>query len=141
MRILKYFYPVIVGVILSELLIASVLYYNELNPVIAAIFGLLFTVPVGLFWESYRKPELSIIGKHTVSFLPGGMFRYMCQRIIIENSGRSAAANCKGYIVVGDVKELVCWTVPAERPTPKIEKVSIFVLSIKERNPFPMHLY
>jgi hypothetical protein len=56
---------------------------------------------------------IKIKGVETVWFNPGDHpdWRYRANRRIVENSGRSAAKNCKGYIDTGKRKERVCWMV------------------------------
>lgn len=44
----------------------------------------------------------------------------MANRIIVKNIGKSAAKNCKGWIVTEKGKERVSWVVPKERPTATI---------------------
>ncbi|MEK9133763.1 MAG: hypothetical protein AAB333_02790 [Pseudomonadota bacterium] len=97
--------------------------FKELYPAITAIGGLLFVIPIRLFWLSYMKPVLELKNEiESRSFHPiGGSLEYVCNRIIVENTGRSAAKNCKGYIVItGKAKERVCWTIPDERPNATI---------------------
>lgn len=98
---------------------------RELYPVIAAVGGLLFTIPIRLGWQSYMKPVLKFNGVEPISFKPNHTsLQYIAQRIIVENNGRSAAKNCKGYVIYeeGEIerKERVCWTVPKERPNATI---------------------
>ena len=38
----------------------------------------------------------------------------------MENTGRSAATNCKAYIISKNGKGRVCWVVPKERPNATI---------------------
>lgn len=91
------------------------------------------------------KPKLCI--KKEVKyrdFDPGG-YPYKACRILIENNGRSAAQNCKAYIVVKNSKERVCWMVPTERPKATINKDDIEELDFcaflrGERVFFPEHL-
>lgn len=119
---IRYGISILSGIIIIVGLLSSVYILKELNPVIAAIGGLLFTIPLRFFWLSYMMPVLKIKGVETVWFNPGDHpdWRYLANRIIVENSGRSAAKNCKGYIDTGKRKERVCWMVPAERPNATI---------------------
>jgi hypothetical protein len=100
--------------------IAGVL--KDLYPAITALGGLLFAIPIRLFWLSYMKPILELENRgELANFHPlGGTLEYICNRVIVRNIGRSAATNCKGYIVVDNRKERVCWTVPQERPNATI---------------------
>jgi len=112
-------------VIISGCLALSFYISGELHPVIAAVGGLLFTIPIRLVWQSYLKPVLEFKGVEPISFTPEHTnLQYIAQRIIVENSGRSAAKNCKGYVIYkeGEIerKERVCWTVPKERPNATI---------------------
>ena len=92
---------------------------KELNPIIASVGGLLFSVPLQLFWRAYMAPILRI-KKIEYAIFHLGKWEYKACRIIVENEGRSTARNCKGYIIVGRRKERVCWTVPKERPNATI---------------------
>jgi len=121
----RYKYSILSGMIIIVALIASVCIFGELNPVIAAVGGLLFSIPIQFFWQSYMSPVLKIRGEPEIRrFHLGneirGEWEYKANRIIVENTGRSAAKNCKGYIVVKNSKERICWTVPKERPNATI---------------------
>ena len=117
----RYWTSILAGIILVGGLAISYYLLNELNPLIAAVGGLLFTVPIRFFWESYNKPVLNFKGIETAGFLPGDAdWSYNANRIIVENSGRSAAKNCKGYISIETTKVRVCWMVPKERPNATI---------------------
>lgn len=105
------------------------------TPIFIAIGGLLFSIPIGYFWRIFKQPVLKIheeieqrgITVEQTKFDFGGrekeeqkQWNYKANRIIIENVGRSAAKNCKGWILREKVKERVCWTVPKERPNATI---------------------
>ncbi len=97
--------------------------FKDLYPAITAIGGLLLSIPLRLFWLSYIEPVLYIEKEiERRSFRPpiGTTLEYICNRIIVRNIGRSAARNCKAYIVIDYGKERVCWTVPLERPNATI---------------------
>lgn len=106
----------------------SVCIYGELKPVVAAVGGLLFSIPIRFFWESYKSPIFKIKGIPEIRDLPTNLhsigdeeqWEYIVNRIIVQNTGRSAARSCKGYIVFKNSKERVCWTVPKERPNATI---------------------
>lgn len=123
-----YIRSILSAIIIILALRVSVCIYGELKPVIAAVGGLLFSVPIRFFWESYKSPILKIKGEPEIRdfFLkaePDNVLQlwiYKANRIIVENTGRSAAKNCKGYIILKNVKERVCWTVPKERPNATI---------------------
>lgn len=117
----KFSISILTGAIIIIALVATFCFFGELNPVIAAVGGLLFSVPIRLFWQSYMMPVLKIKGVEYRIFRLKD-WEYIANRIIIENNGRSAAKNCKGYIVVEEAKERVCWTVPRERPNASINK-------------------
>lgn len=118
---IRYGISLLSGIIIIVGLLSSVYVLKELNPVIAAIGGLLFAIPIQFFWRSYMKPVLNIKEVERVSFYPGDThWIYIANRIIVENSGRSAAKNCKGYISREKRKERVCWSVPKERPNATI---------------------
>lgn len=118
----KYKLSIISAILVIILFIVSILIFGELRPEIAAIGGLLFTIPIRFFWHTYMSPVLKVKeNPECMSFhLDDCGWEYVANRIIVENSGRSAAKNCKGYIVVREVKERVCWTVPQERPNATI---------------------
>ncbi|GAB4415221.1 MAG: hypothetical protein OHK0032_11370 [Thermodesulfovibrionales bacterium] len=94
--------------------------FGELPPVVAAVGGLLFSIPIKHFWRAYMKPVIEFGEKENELIREGGGPEYVCNRIIIKNTGRSAAKNCKGYIEVGNKKERVCWTQSKERPNATI---------------------
>ena len=121
----RYWTSIFSVVIISGCLALSFYISGELHPVIAAVGGLLFTIPIRLGWQSYLKPVLEFKGVEPISFTPKNTnLQYIAQRIIVENSGRSAAKNCKGYVIYKEGKierkERVCWMVPQERPNATI---------------------
>ena len=120
LRFYRYKEFIIWVILIIGALFFSTCFYGELHPVIAAIGGLLFSIPIKHFWQSYMKPVIGIKKEiEPRSFHPfggGSTLEYICNRIIVENTGRTAAKNCKGYIVTDTGKERICWTVPAERP-------------------------
>ncbi len=120
----RYIWSILLVVAIIGGLVISFLLLGELNPTIAAIGGLLFSVPIRFFWLAYTSPVLAIKGAEPVIFdmeddTPR-KWRYAAYRIIIQNEGRSAAKNCKGYIIMGERKERICWTIPKERPNATI---------------------
>jgi len=120
--LVKYKYSILSGTIIIVALVTSYFYFGELNPVIAAVGGLLFSIPVRFFWLSFTSPILKINERveRRIFHLGGCKWEYVANRIIVENTGKSAARNCKGYIVTEEGKERVCWTVPKERPNATI---------------------
>lgn len=122
----RYIWSILLVVAIIGGLVISFLLLGELNPIIAAIGGLLFSVPIQFFWLAYTSPILTIKGAESVIFdIEDDIqrrWRYAAYRIIIQNEGRSAAKNCKGYIIVGERKERICWTIPKERPTATINQ-------------------
>jgi len=118
----KYKLSIISAILVSILFFVSILIFGELRPEIAAIGGLLFTIPIRFFWHSYMSPVLKVKeNPECRSFhLNDYRWEYLAYRIIVENSGRRAAKNCKGYIMIGGAKERVCWTVSKERPNATI---------------------
>jgi hypothetical protein len=140
---MKYKGSFILGVLLLGTLILSYFYLNEYNFLINTIIGLLFSIPISLFWLEYKIPILQIkkgVEIRITDFnceigddikLQIGLSRnefgdfspqiiYKCIRIIIENVGKTAAKDCKAYIVTSNGKERICWTVPTERTEAKI---------------------
>ncbi len=103
-------------------------------PIFTAIGGLLFSVPIAYFWRVYTEPVLQIkeeveqrgitVERIKFGFAGDGeehkRWKYIANRIIVENNGRSAAKNCKAWILTEKSKERVCWTVPKERPNATI---------------------
>jgi hypothetical protein len=143
-QITKYRFSIFPGFWLLELLTLSYVVLKDLNPIITTIIGLLFSVPVSLFWLEYNVPILQIKNKIEYVKLDWNKFQiikeklaqqfgmeydayanisditYKCARIFIENTGRSAAKDCKGYFVTETGKERICWTIPTERPNATI---------------------
>ena len=120
--LIRYKLTILSGILLIVPLGASYFYFGELNPVIAAIGGLLFSIPVRFFWLSCMSPILKIKEQEErrIFHLGEQKWEYVANRVIVENTGRSAARNCKGYIVTEEGKERVCWTVLKERPNATI---------------------
>ena len=109
-KLWRYKLSIISGIILIGSLSAATCFFGKLDPTIFAVGGLLFSIPIRLFWQSYMSPVLKIKGVEDVTFNPGDDkgWEYRANRIIVENSGRSAAKNCKGYTVYGSEKARVC---------------------------------
>jgi hypothetical protein len=132
----RYKLSIFSGIILIGSLSAATYFFGKLDPTIYAVGGLLFSIPIRLFWQSYMSPVLKIKGMEPENFHPGDDkgWTYTANRIIVENSGRSAAKNCKGYIIIRWGKARVCWTVPKEHQMlqliRKIMKDLIFVLFV-----------
>jgi hypothetical protein len=101
-------------------------------PIFTAIGGLLFSIPIGYFWLIFKQPvlkiheeieqrEITVVDRKSMELMNMTIpYIYQANRIIVENVGRSAAKNCKGWILKDKVKERVCWTVPKERPNATI---------------------
>lgn len=137
---LEYLWP-----IYSVIMIGVWLWYSgsiwgkDIPPVIIAIAGLMFQIPIGLFWTSYKRPILEIDGVEFGELNIGTEWVYKVNSVIVKNVGRSAAKNCKGYILVGDKwegKKRVCWAVSAERPNATInvkddERLNICAFYVK----------
>ncbi len=121
-HLVKYKYSILSGTIIIVALAISYLYFGELNPVIAAVGGLLFSIPIRFFWLSFTGPILKINERveRRIFHLGERKWEYVANRVIVENTGKSAARNCKGYIVTEEGKERVCWTVPKECPNATI---------------------
>lgn len=118
---MRYKLSIFSGIILIGSLSAATYFLGKLDPTIYAVGGLLFSIPIRFFWRSYMSPILKIKGVEQVNINPGDKgWTYRANRIIVENSGRSAAKNCKGYIDSKWGRERVCWTVPKERPNATI---------------------
>ena len=130
---MRYWDSFLSTIILSGLLLFSFFVFGELNPVISAIIGLAFSIPVALFVNSYMGPVLEIKKEiESRVIYPGkpdpeipelpelGIQPHKVSRIFIENTGRGTAKGCKGYIVVNSDKGRVCWSNSAERPNATI---------------------
>jgi hypothetical protein len=139
---MKYQNSIILAVLLIGLLILTFIFLKDLNLLITTIIGLLFSVPISLFWLEYKMPVLQIkkeieeviielpyqtdpVIKYKLSLAMDGFgnappITYKCIRIIIDNIGRNAAKKCKSYFVTPEGKERICWTVPTERPNATI---------------------
>lgn len=81
---------------------------------ITAIGGFLSAIPIMLWWYEFQKPVLKITGIIQVESGPVN-YRYIVNRVNVENSGRSAAVNCKGYFVTKTGRGRVCWSIPTSR--------------------------
>ena len=120
-KVRRYKISLFYAILIVVALFFSIYIFGEFHPVIAAVGGLLFSIPIRLFWQSYMSPILKIKENPEIRTFPEGEgWSYETNRIIVENSGNSAAKNCKGYIVYNDNQERVCWTVPKERPNATI---------------------
>lgn len=121
----RYKHSIVSALMITGGLCASIVIFRRLDPLIAAIGGLLFSIPIRFFWESHMTPILRIkeepeIRRFHLGEEITGRWGYDSNRILVENTGRRAAKNCKGYIVIKNSKERVCWTVPKERPNATI---------------------
>lgn len=135
---MKYKSSFVLGALLLGSLILSYFYLKDYSLLISTIIGLLFSIPISLFWLEYKRPILRIKNQIEERFadfdceigdtikLQLGLSRnacgdfspcitYKCERIFIENIGKTAAKKCKAYIVTPNGKERICWTVPTER--------------------------
>ena len=136
MRKLSRYKGVVVGSIVISVSFFALPYWvfglDKVTPIFTAIGGLLFSIPIKYLWYIFKQPVLKIkeeveersipIKQKTYGFIieKTGNWTYSVNRIVVENIGRSAAKNCKGWIVIGESKERVCWTIPTERPNATI---------------------
>lgn len=124
----RYLASILSGAIIIVFLTLPSYIWGELHPVIVAVGGLLFTIPIRLGWQSYLKPVLEFKKDvEPILFTPEHTnLQCIVQRIIVKNSGRSVAKNCKGYVIYKEGKierkERVCWMVPKERPNATINQ-------------------
>jgi hypothetical protein len=127
----KYLLAIIVSEIIVIVFFIILPYYvlAEQKSTFLAIGGLLFSVPITYFWRVYTEPVLQIKDeveqidwkvKHRLIPEHSLNWDYSVNKIIVENTGRSAAKNCKAWILIGTRKERVCWTIPKERPNATI---------------------
>ena len=116
----RYSYPILIAVIIAFFFFVLPLITSNLASY-AGLFnslgGLLFAADIAYFWSIFQQPVLVIDGIERVRFNLSGPGRshlsweYSAQRIIVRNVGRSAARNCKGWILMGERKERVAWVV------------------------------
>ena len=81
---------------------------NGLTPIGMAIGVLLFSIPLRLFFGgTFKQPFLEIKKEIELAKLEfsAGEWIYTVNRIIVENKGKSAAKNCKGWIIDGNNKK------------------------------------
>jgi len=124
-RLIRRYLWAIVGFLVVSLFFFGVPFLiwglKGLTPIGMAIGGLLFSIPLRLFWETFKQPVLEIKKEIEIEEIPvGEEWTFNANRIIVENKGRSAAKNCKGWIIDGNNKKRVCWAIPKERPNATI---------------------
>ncbi|MBI5206730.1 MAG: hypothetical protein HY934_02955 [Candidatus Firestonebacteria bacterium] len=140
-KIKRYKWAIVTLIFLIAILAISNCIYGKIDPLISAIVALLTSIPFNLFWQTYNSPVLIIEKKpecRTMNTDNG--YKYECNRIIVKNIGKTAAKNCKGYIVIENNKERVCWTISKERPNAIInskdnEKLDFCAFLIKKGHP------
>lgn len=121
--LIRYSWAVIGFILVSIFFFIIPLMLDRLHPILMAIGGLLFSPFVRYTWHIFMQPVLEIKRETELMILLLGdrkQWAYEVNRIMVENVGRSAAKNCKGWIVTEKSKERVCWTVPEERPNATI---------------------
>lgn len=119
-RLKRYWKAVLGGAIIAVFFFAiPALLSFSFYEIFIAIGGLLFSIPIRYGWDIFKRPVLKIEEKiesrgFDIKFLgeDGPKWGYVANRIIVKNIGRSAAKNCKGWIVSGESKERVHWMVP-----------------------------
>jgi len=134
----RYLKSLILGILLAVALFISIFYLKEFSQFLSPIIGLLFSVPISLFWFEYKSPILQIKKKpdtaifHIPKMIKGDEptprkveLSYNCFRIVVENKGRSSVNKCKGYLIVdgeteNDIVWRVCWIINKERSTVSI---------------------
>ena len=139
--LVRYKDSILSGMIIVLGIYFSIRYFGTLKPEIAAVGGLLFSIPVKLFWKSYMMPVLKIKNIDMRQLLiPPIKYKwrwiYYAIIAIVKNNGRSAAKNCKGYIVL-DRRKRVYWEVSSDQPNAVInsrdeEILNLFAISSKK---------
>jgi hypothetical protein len=123
--IIKYRKTIFPTIWLFELLFLSDLILKEVNPIITTFIGLLFSLPVSMFWFEYKNPVLKIENWKPITLSsgfigPDRICNKICNVIFVENVGRSAAKKCKAYIVTNGNKVRLGGSIPSERPNATI---------------------
>jgi hypothetical protein len=100
------------GAVISFGIYATIIYFNGLRPEIAAMGGLLYSIPIKFFWDSYMRPIIvckdADIDMLSPMPIKNPRWIYRAKRIAIENIGRSGVKNCKGYIL--SLGKRIYWT-------------------------------
>lgn len=121
--------PIIIAIVILFVFFLVPLYFLEnevikrFYPTITAIGGFLFSLPIKMVWHDYTKPVLEImktIEQRSIQLENFGNKQYAAHRIIVRNIGKTAAKNCKGYVIANGIKERVCWSIPKDRAVIKI---------------------
>lgn len=130
MVFIRYWPPILEAAIIFILAFVIPLSRPEISgfaTILNALGGLAFSFPLTHTWTIYQMPVLRISAVEQKDFDIGFILEtvsfswtYRANRIVIENAGRSAAKNCKGWIVINGTKERVAWTVQKERPNATI---------------------
>jgi hypothetical protein len=118
----KYLYPIFVAALIAAFFFILPIFATSLasyGGIFNSIGGLLFAGDIAYFWSIFQVPVLVVDGIERVRFNISGpvmssyqpSWEYSANRIIVRNKGRSAARNCKGWILMGDRKERVAWVV------------------------------
>lgn len=152
----KYKLPLLLGSIIVTIMLISPFFLfhidqiKDIYPSIMAVGGLLFAVPIRLFWDLFMRPDLEVSNEpefigvthrnldHNNSSDPN----FVAVRAIIKNKGRTSALNCKGYLIYKDprfyreIKERVCWIIGSNREAVNInsqdeERLDIFIVPIE----------
>lgn len=132
--LLKYKWAIIASLVIGFLFFWLPYRYidQQERPIFMTIGGLLLSIPIAHFWHVFKKPVLQIRReieqreitveqkKYGFSGEEHKRWTYSANRLIVENVGRSVAKNCKGWILIENGKERVCWTAPNERPNATI---------------------
>lgn len=83
---------------------------------------------------SLNDPFLPTLVKSNYKYLPIELIdfeiKYNVNRIVVRNSGRIAAEDCKGILKIDEEEEKVCWFIPGERYKMTINSSSIEYLDV-----------
>lgn len=117
---LEPFYVIIPLIIFAVLIYATYRGEGVITATVFAVIGILFSIPAEMINQIYKRPILVIKGSedrifHLSDSLSTGLHEYLGTRLIIENNGKSAAKNCKGYLVTNICKERIRWLVGNEK--------------------------
>ncbi len=83
--------------------------------------GIILLVLAGkLIYDHLKRPSLKIAKTSEIVTITldniNQYLQYYVNRIIVRNTGRTAAKSCKGYLIFEGRKERVCWMIPDSRP-------------------------
>lgn len=119
----------------GEPLMSLITFLQQISPdamtiLIALVVAVITTFSSNYVWWRFNRPRLEIdkgqsplvrlIHLNAYSIKINGAVHhyevpYLVNRLVVRNNGRTAAKNCKATLVIGNVEEKVCWSIPKER--------------------------